>query len=62
MLVLNSYYLSNVIVHLRNIARGNLSPKAECVNDIEGYALYSNGGIRLAFGNKERISKVKLFS
>jgi hypothetical protein len=61
---LNSYYVSNVITHLRNIARGAqiiLSPKPECANDIDGYALYSNGGIRLAFGSKENISKLSSF-
>jgi hypothetical protein len=61
---LDSYYVSNVITHLRNIARGAqiiLSPKPERANNIDGYALCSNGGLRLAFGSKETISKLSSF-
>jgi hypothetical protein len=63
-LVLNSYYPSNVIVYLRNIARGsqnNLSSKVERVNGIDGVTLCTNGDITLAFGSERRISKLSSF-
>jgi hypothetical protein len=63
-LILNSYYISNVIVHLRNVAsdgKVTLNIKSECVNGVDGFTLYSNGGIRLAFGSQPRISRLNTF-
>jgi hypothetical protein len=59
-LVPNSYYLSNVIVHLCNIARGRTSTTStdERVKGIDCLTLYSNGGTRLAAGSKGRIAKL----
>ena len=64
LLVLNSYYMPNVILHLRNVAREsrvNLNIRSERVNGIDGFELYSDGGIRLAFGSRDRILRLKTF-
>jgi hypothetical protein len=56
--------MSNVILHLRNVAREsrvNLNIRSERVNGIDGFELYSNGGIRLAFGSRGRILRLKTF-
>jgi hypothetical protein len=60
-LVPNSYYLSNVIAHLCNIASGSTTTthtNPERVKGVDCLTLYSNGGIRLAAGSEGRIAKL----
>ena len=62
-LALASYYLSNVIGHLCNIASGSTTttstnPPPERVKGVDCLTLYSNGGTKLAAGSKGRIAKL----